>query len=447
MDGRTCRWTQAGFILTALGIAVVLTPRSAAAFHTVFDTRVERFSVDGNVFGAPDGQPDRLDEFDDGSLANWVVVQGTAYERDGFLHLASPGTHVPDGFGAVPGLPLDISQVYYSWPVYNGAGSFTSEVRWDSTTLEYGNFNHASLFGYADPFNPYAKFEVVGVAISNPTPPGEPAAYEVVRFGVRFLDGVFQPLVAETVPLDPSTITGQIVVRHVFDDGANTVRTDVSVDGGDTFAIGFDPIPFFTGTGSAVFLLGSDPLAAPTPPPALCSAGGSMAAALRFDGARGTVRLRGTLALGGDASAYDPARDGAQLRIADGTATGTSLLDLTGAASIPPGALGSGCDPDDGWRRRGETLTYRNVSGAFPPACGPGSARGLRTLHVSLRDATAGTVRLRALVLSGLTAPASVAATTFVLGDATAGAAGRCATAQSACASRGTKQRCLSKPR
>jgi hypothetical protein len=439
MEGRTCRWTQAGFVLTALGIAVLLTPRSAAAFHTVFDTRVERFSVDGNVFGPLDGQPDRIDDFDDGSLAGWVVVQGTAYERDGFLHLASPGTHVPDGFGAVPGLPLDISQAYYGWPVYNGAGSFTSEVRWDSTTLEYGNFNHASLFGYADPFNPYAKFEVVGVAISNPTPADEPAAYEVVRFGVRSLDGVFDPLEAETVPLDPSTITGQIVVRHVFDDDADTVRTDVSVDGGSTFAIAFDPIAFFTGTGSAVFLLGSDPLAAPPPPP-LCSAGGSLAAVVKFDGAHGTVRLRGTLALDGDASAYDAARDGAQLRVAD-TASGASVLDLTGAASIPSGGPGSGCDPDDGWRRHGTTVTYRNVSGAFPPACGPGSARGLRTLHVSLRDAAGGTVRVRALVLGGVTAPASTTST-FVLGGATAGAAGRCATAQSTCAPRGTKRRC-----
>jgi hypothetical protein len=348
---------------------------------------------------------------------------------------------VADGFGAVPGLPLDISQVYYTSSVYNGAGSFTSEVRWDSTALEYGNFNHASLFGYANALNPYEKFEVVGVAISNPTPAGEPAAYEVVRFGVRFLDGVFEPLVGESVPLDPSTITGQVVVRHAFDDGADTVRTEVSVDGGSTFPIAFDPIPFFTGTGAAVFLLGSDPLAAPTPP-ALCSAGGSMAALVRFGGARGTVRLRGTLALDGDASAYDPVRDGAQLRIADGTASGPPVLDLTGTASIPPGVPGSGCDPDDGWLRRGDTFTYRNVSGAFPPACAPGSARGLRTLNVSLRDASDGTVRVRALVRSGVTPSASTTATTFVLGGAAAGGAGRCATAQSTCVSRGTKWRC-----
>jgi hypothetical protein len=54
MEGRT--WTLAGLVVTALGIAFVLTPRYAAAFHTVFDARVERFSVDGNAFGPLDGQ-------------------------------------------------------------------------------------------------------------------------------------------------------------------------------------------------------------------------------------------------------------------------------------------------------------------------------------------------------------------------------------------------------
>ena len=49
----------------------------AGASHSVFDFQVDRVAIDGNVFGPFDGVADRVDEFDDGALGTWVVVNGT----------------------------------------------------------------------------------------------------------------------------------------------------------------------------------------------------------------------------------------------------------------------------------------------------------------------------------------------------------------------------------
>ena len=420
------------WFVTLAGVALATWLGGTWASAAVFDFRVDRFAVDGNVFGPLDGVPDRVDDFSDGVLPPWFVVYGTASEHDGFLHLTSPGTHVPDGFGAVPGLPLDLSEVYYSYVLSDGRGSFTATAAWDSTVLGYGDFNHFSLFGYVDPTNPLGAYEVVGVAISNPTPAGQPAAYSATRFGVRYIGGAFQPLDLESVSIDPATITGQIVLRIAFDDATNAVTVSLSVDGGATFLPPFTPVSFFTGTSTAVFLLGSDPLADPPPPPPLCAGGtGLRGTRVVFNRLHHTLIARGKLALPPSvATGYDPAQDGAQLRIEDSASPAIVLVDLTGARAVPAGSPGSGCGPRDGWVRRGATFTYHNQSNALPPACAAGSARGLQLLRVSTRRAAAGEVSIRArfrdTAAPDLLAPLHV---TAVLGDEGAGAAGRCASA------------------
>src|SRR5207244_11707131 len=123
-----------------------------------------------------------------------------------------------------------------------------------------------------------------------------------------------------------------------------------------------------------------------------------------------TLIARGKLALAPSvATGYDPAQDGAQLRIEDSASPAIVLVDLTGARAVPAGSPGSGCGPRDGWVRRGATFTYHNQSNALPPACAAGSARGLPLLRVSKRRADAGGVsvreRLRGRSATGVAAP------------------------------------------
>ncbi len=441
--GRSPLRRRTAAALLVLGAVAVARPAHA---DKIFDFLVDRFAVDGNVFGPADGVPDRVDEFDDAFLDGWFTVNGTAFERDGFLHLASPGDLVADGFGAVPGLPLDISQVYYTSPVTRGAGNFTVTSAWASTSLAYGDFNHFSLFAYADPFNPYRQFEVVGVALSNPNQPDAPPAYSATRFVVRFMGGAFEPLVLDSVSIDPTSITGQVVFRHVFDDSTDMVDTSISVDGGATFSQPFAPVTLFTETSNAVFLLGSDPLAdgaGPASPPELCTAGQLVPQTVLTIRPAGhalfvntTITLPAALATG-----YDPRRDGLQLRI-ENDAAGDRLVDLT-ATPIPPGGDGSGCAPEDGWERRRNLYTYRNGSNALPTECMPGSAGGLRTLRVDTAHATGGRLGVRATVRGIEGAASGGMRVTIVLGgDAAAGAAGHCGVTNLTCTQRGRRVRC-----
>jgi hypothetical protein len=432
-----------------LAVVALLVCGSASASDGTFDFLVDRFTVDGGGFGPLDGVPDRVDDFDGDVLTGWVKVNGTAFERDGFLHLASPGDHVADGFGAVPGLPLDISQVYYAQRVTRDAGDFRVDAAWWSTVLHYGDFNHLSVFAYADPSNPYGQYEVVGVALSDPTPDDASAAYSATRFVVRFLGGKFEPVATDSVPVDPATISGEVVLRHAFDATTDSVTTAISLDGGTTFSEPFAPVSLFTATANAVFLLGSDPIAVPSEPGSSQPAPGLCRAGVLVPRTRLAIRSRArSLSINGTAfaapatiAAYDPRRDGLQVRLQRGT-DDAMLLDLT-ATAIPPGARGSGCAAGDGWRSRHGVDVYRNVSNALPPDCRVGSAGGLRTLRIDRRPAERGRFEVHARVAGVGSVTTGPVELTLVLGrDASAGSAGRCGVQTVFCVARGARVRC-----
>jgi hypothetical protein len=73
----------------------------------------------------------------------------------------------------------------------------------------------------------------------------------------------------------------------------------------------------------------------------------------------------------------DPSINGAHLYVEDSLG---SIFDV----SVPGGLVGTGCGPKDGWKVTGTPAQpvwkYRNVSGALPPACNGGSARGLSSI-------------------------------------------------------------------
>jgi cysteine-rich repeat protein len=123
---------------------------------------------------------------------------------------------------------------------------------------------------------------------------------------------------------------------------------------------------------------------------------------------------------------YDPSTEGLELAL-----TTTNLVyGLMGSTRVPPGVVGSGCDPvKDGWRVKTPTFVYRNVSGALPPSCTPGSANGVRVVKLKDKLDRDGTLQFRVKVKNAMItgAPAPPLVATLILGESpAAGAAGRC---------------------
>ena len=94
------------------------------------------------------------------------------------------------------------------------------------------------------------------------------------------------------------------------------------------------------------------------------------------------LRLSGRLPWpSGTPSVFEPATQGMRISVRDLGRDGAVVLNLD---PVPAGIPGTGCAPEDGWRKP-KKPSYRNTSGSLdPPTCTPGSAQGLRL--VALRD-------------------------------------------------------------
>ncbi len=93
--------------------------------------------------------------------------------------------------------------------------------------------------------------------------------YSIGRERVFPLGG--DPTVQDYVAIDPSTITGPIVLRMVFDDATDLLTCSFSLDGGLTFQTPFAPIQAFKLVPDAEVLLGAAALPPVAPPPPPCA--------------------------------------------------------------------------------------------------------------------------------------------------------------------------------
>jgi len=154
----------------SLALAVVLATvvgGGRARAGAIFDFKVERFELDRA------GVAPFVDDFGTDS-GQWIQYFGTSVIVDGLLHLTSPGSVLPNAFGVLPGTTLDISAVLTAQMLEAGGGSFTAQSYWEPAPLVFGDFNHMSLLGQDGTTS-----EVLGVALTNPTPPGQPVRYEI----------------------------------------------------------------------------------------------------------------------------------------------------------------------------------------------------------------------------------------------------------------------------
>jgi hypothetical protein len=224
----------------ALALLIVLGLAAPPAFaaHTSFSFDVDRVEItDGTSLGA------FVDEFDDDELSPWSLFQGTATEANGLLTISGPGVHEEDVWF---GFHRDRSDVMLgmSW---DGLGGFTVISSWLETVPPFSQvFAHCFVVPLGA-----GSHSSTCVGVSNGDPdvaeafgPGTHAG--LVGFGYQDFvtsGGIVTSFTMTTVPLVSGDITGDILLRTVFDDDADTFSSSISLDGGANYALSFAALP------------------------------------------------------------------------------------------------------------------------------------------------------------------------------------------------------------
>src|SRR5262249_375409 len=194
---------------------------------------------------------------------------------------------------------------------------------------------------------------------------GAPAGYSIGRERVFPLGG--PPPVQDYVAIDPSAITGPIVLKITFDDPTVLLTCSFSLDGGLTFQTPFAPIQAFTVVPDAEVLLGAAALPEPPPPPPPCGNIGRAKVKFTKLDSPGHQKLsaNGSLLLApGTPSNFDPVN---HAKVGGGM--GGSSQNLA-QYEVPTGVPGTSiCGSGDGWTVSGRTYRYLNRSGlVYVPA-------------------------------------------------------------------------------
>jgi hypothetical protein len=264
------------------------------------------------------------------------------------------------------GLPQEISAVESAAELGNGEGNFTITSYWDPAPLRTNRQFFFQLYGIGTVVEAQG-FTVNNFDAANAAAAGAPVGYSIGRERVFPLGG--DAAVQDYVAIDPSTITGPIVLRMVFDDATDLLTCSFSLDGGLTFQSPFAPIQAFKLVPDAEVLLGAAAL--PEPPPPCASISKAQAKFTKLDSlGQQKLSAKGNLLLApGTPSTFDPVNQ-------------PTLVEVVGVSSqlvtqyeVPTGVPGTSlCGIGDGWTVSGRTSRYLNRSGfvyvASPtPAC------------------------------------------------------------------------------
>jgi hypothetical protein len=193
-----------------------------------------------------------FDDFNDGVLSPaWDgAVFGTAVESGETLTLSNPGTL---GFLPAP-LVSEASVISGQGIGVNFSGGFTATSRWLQTiptasqglNLALGSINSAT--GNVHQLSVGVSFISSEVAAVLGGDAG--LALSVLNIVRDSGPGNILSLTRSSFPIDASAITADILLQLVFDDAANTLTPQVSLDGGVTTLSPFAPVPWeFTGGG------------------------------------------------------------------------------------------------------------------------------------------------------------------------------------------------------
>jgi hypothetical protein len=182
---------------------------------------------------------------------------------------------------------------------------------------------------------------------------GSIAGYSVSQLLTQNIGSAFTTLQLDTVPITPSSITGPIVLRMVFDDATNMLTCSFSLDGGTTFQSPFPPMHVFNGgVVDYDILLGASGLVRNSVPPPTSQTMPLQLLSVKnpADPAGRRITFKATSPRGnGNFLVGDPTVGGARLN-----------LKLDAVTQCFP-------MPRDEWTRFGRTFTYRDPLGIHGP--------------------------------------------------------------------------------
>lgn len=233
-----------------------------------YSSSCERFEIDGSAFGPADGTLDFVDEFDNGALGpQWIALLGSAAETGGAAVMHNPGFNVQLG-----PTPFEITTIENKvHGIGDGEGNFTGKSFWTPTLPPSDSELHMQLYSVAP------IIEAAGLTVNNFSAAvaaqqgnGTLAGYSIGASVTQGFGPSFVVVESHSVPFDPASVTGRIVLRLSLDDATNMLTCSFSLNGGTTFHSPFPPMHIFNrGVNDYDILLGAAGLGTVGPPPPL----------------------------------------------------------------------------------------------------------------------------------------------------------------------------------
>ncbi len=230
-----------------------------------YSSSCERFEIDGSAFGPADGTLDFVDEFDNGAIGpDWITLLGTAAESGGAVTMHNPGFSVQLG-----STPFEITTIENELHgIGEGEGNFTASSYWSPTLPAVDTEFHMQLYSIAP------IIEAAGLSVNNFSAAvaaqqgnGALAGYSIGASVTQGFGPSFVTVESHSVPFNPASVTGRIVLRFALDDATNMLTCSFSLDGGAIF----QSLPamhiFNSGVIDYDVLLGAAGLGSGGPPP------------------------------------------------------------------------------------------------------------------------------------------------------------------------------------
>jgi len=200
------------------------------------------------------------DDFNNNGLTStWIQYQPTVTESNGLLKLSNPGDIIFKSFQGVHAI-IESTTVISTLAVCDGLGNSVATSTWLPILPQKNQIFFMEAFHALAPYIT----ESISIGISRLSPeinrilafPGTSDDSPVVFFGWENLDvgkAIFQ-----AVPINSQDVTGEIVLKMMFNDDTNQFNGAFSLDGGNSFISPFSPVspetfspPLFWGMNAA----------------------------------------------------------------------------------------------------------------------------------------------------------------------------------------------------
>jgi hypothetical protein len=224
---------------SAVSMSVLLcsvAPVPAGSGFASYEYQVDSFEIIGNLPG------NAIDEFDDDVLDGWCIAAPTVVEANGVVTLMTPGAlRCEVNF---PGITLELERSTLEtcdssrFRVQGGSGDFTATSRWVSAVPEQNELYGMGLFYDVLDVDKDINLRIYNVEPAIADAVGVPSG---LAMWFEKYEGSGPVGDIQAVPISEKDITGDVLLRLIFDDDANEIMAEFSLDGGMTFRCPFLP--------------------------------------------------------------------------------------------------------------------------------------------------------------------------------------------------------------